>query len=104
MPTFIKICEIEIPFDAENFMTPDWKPVLDYHAQWVQLVDWRRLGMDPWPYQPFMLEYAKQLERLGERDLVRRRTADQWMTRCMEHYGLSFLSHYAQLKSHEAVR
>lgn len=98
---FIKLCGIEIPVDTSRFITPDWKEVLDFHAAWVQQVDWTKHG-DPWPFQPYMLEYAKELakcgfsEEMGDRTY---KTADDIVTRCLQHYGLEFLEHYSRLNT-----
>jgi hypothetical protein len=95
--TFIKMLGVEIPVDVEGFMTPQWKDVLDFHPTWKKAVDWSAYG-EPWPFQPYMLEYAKALEKLGATGTVlhlRARKADEWMQRCLEHYGLPFISHYA---------
>jgi len=97
--TFLKVCDVEIPVDVDNFITPDWKDVLDFHAKWVKLVDWTKYG-EPWPFQPYMLEFAKQLERAGKEECLgklRVRTADQWVERCFQHYGLGFLEYYSKL-------
>jgi hypothetical protein len=99
MAFFIKLCDVEIPVDVSDFITPDWRPVLNFHATWIKKVDWKKWG-EPWPFQPYMLDFAKSLERLGRGDLrgtLRERTADEWIQRCLQHFGLSFLEYYAKL-------
>lgn len=101
MPDFIKICGVEIPVDYADFSTPRWPAVLDFHAAWLKKVDWSRHG-DPWPFQPYMLEYAKELEKRGyweETGGKRYQTADEIIQRCFRHFGLGFLEHYAKLET-----
>lgn len=88
--TTVKVLDVEIPVDAGDFITPDWTRVLEFYSIWVGQVDWSRYG-EVWPIQPYMLQFSKELEKIKARieDDGHVRTADQWMQRFFEHFGLS---------------
>ena len=81
--------EVEIPVDVESFITPDFQTVL--HKDWKAAVLER--GEEPWQMQPYLLQFLKELARAGIRD----RTEQDWMTRIVQHFGLSFLERYQQI-------
>lgn len=87
--TRIELQGIEIPVDIENFITPDWQTVLDFHVAWkAKLIE---QGCEPWPFQPYFLAYLKKLAVAGPRG----RTEQQWTNRIFEHFdGLAFFEEY----------
>ena len=77
--------------DVKNFMTPAWDGVLEFYPKWVEAM--KESGQQPWPIQPYMLGIAKELEKAGARE---GRTADQWMNRFFEHFGVWYLEKYVK--------
>ena len=89
--TYIRIQNVAVGVDVTNFMTPDWDRVLRLYPRWRDQV--KKNGDDPWDIQPYMLVFAKELERCGREGLVsRHQTQDEWMQRYMQHFGLGHLA------------
>jgi hypothetical protein len=76
---------IPLPGPADCFITPWWHEVMDFYPSYCEAVFER--GDTPWPIQPYITQVLKGLERLK----IRGRTAQDWMSRLMQHYGLSWL-------------
>jgi hypothetical protein len=81
----ISMLGIEIPLEVEDFITPDWHRVMDFHVKWKALVI--EAGDEPWAFQPYFLHYLKLLVKTGHRG----RSEERWMERINNHFGaLSF--------------
>lgn len=80
---------VELPFDLENFITPDWDAVLKHYTRYARAV--QALGEEPQAIQPYMLEFAKAIEKSGYNETRQddTRTADDLIRRYFQHYGLS---------------
>lgn len=87
----ISIQGVEIPVEVEDFITPDWKRVMDFYAEWRE-----ELGPDAWPMQPYFLAYLKLLVKTGHRG----RSEQDWMTRLHEHFGVA---HFFEQYQHADV-
>jgi hypothetical protein len=99
MSELLKVSGIEIRINRwwmgserpQDFCTPDWTKVLDYYPIWVERM--KADGQEPWALQPYMLGFAKALEKSKAR---KGRTADDWMRRYFEHFGAFHLEHYVK--------
>jgi hypothetical protein len=85
----IELQDIEIPVSVEDFITPDWKTVLDFHTDWKAKII--KQGGEPWAFQPYFLAFLKKLVATGHRS----RTEQQWTNRIFDHFGgLDFFETY----------
>jgi hypothetical protein len=72
--------------DPTEFITPDWRQVVEFYPEFLRVVMAREdIREEPWDPQPYLLTFAKYLERRKARE---GRTADDWMKRLVEHFGL----------------
>ena len=74
--------------DPTEFITPDWTQVVEFYPEFCRQVVARTTLEEPWDPQPYMLMFAKELERGKARE---GRDADDWMKRMMEHFGLGWM-------------
>ena len=85
---------VEMPLlfahNLADFVTPDWVTVIEFYPEFCKRVVARGNSLEePWDPQPYMLMFAKELERGKARE---GRTADDWMQRLMEHFGLGWMT------------
>lgn len=85
----IVVQDIELLMDPTQFTSPDWVTVVGFYPEYCKRVlanEYER--QEPYDPQPYLLTVAKELERLKVRE---GRTADDWMQRLMEHFGLGWM-------------
>ena len=88
----IELQGIEIPIEVEDFITPDWKRVMDFHAEWKEKVI-EINGGEAWAMQPYYLGFLKKLVATGHRG----RSEQDWTNRINEHFGiLGFFETYQE--------
>lgn len=88
----ITIQGIEFPMrfahDPTEFITPDWREVVAFYPEFCkQVLAKEDVREEPWDAQPYLLTFAKYLERRNARE---GRTADDWMKRIVEHFGMGW--------------
>jgi hypothetical protein len=87
-PIIMQGIEIPVPKNRElsDFLTPDWTEVVEFYPEFCkQVLAKEDVREEPWDPQPYLLMFAKYLERLKVRE---GRDADAWMQRILEHFGL----------------
>lgn len=90
-PIVIQGVAIPVPRSGEltDFITPDWYEVVQFYPEFCRRVLAKEdVREEPWDPQPYLLQFAKYLERRKARE---GRTADDWMRRLMQHWGLGWL-------------
>jgi len=91
-PIIMQGVRIPVPESGElrDFITPDWRAVVEFYPDYCRRVLAREDAREePWDPQPYMLMWAKHLERRKARE---GRTADDWMRRMAEHFGLAWMT------------
>lgn len=88
----IVIQGIEFPMgfsrDPTEFITPDWKEVIQFYPRFCfEIRNKPDVNEEPPDPQPFLLEFATALERRKARE---GRTADMWIARIPEHFGMGW--------------
>lgn len=72
---------VKLPVEANDFVTPSWHTLFEFYPKYR-----RKAGKKALSIQEYILVIAKLLE--GERG----RTADRWIERMTEHFGIDYLA------------
>lgn len=79
--TMLVVQGIEVMPLSEDFCTPDWQAIIDQYPVWARKA--RDANLECFDPQPYVLEAAKVIAKVSSR-----RTADEWVKRIIEHFGL----------------
>lgn len=88
---YIEVQGIEIPVNVDEFDTPDWERVMDFHVEWKGIC--RSQGKPPWGMQAYFLSYLTQLVRTRRLH----RQEQEWMHEINQRFGaMTFFGKYSK--------